>query len=53
MEEIYEKEIGDKLHKVCIQSILTNDWELIKLNNFERAPQNYVLKRKHQGKEYY
>ena len=53
MEKLYETDIGDKLHKACIQSILTNDWELIKLKNFERAPQNYVIKRKALGKEYY
>ena len=53
MEKLYETDIGDKLHKACIQSILTNDWELIKLKNFERAPQNYVIKRKALGKEVY
>ena len=53
MEELYEDEIGDKLHKVCITSILTNDWEHIKLSNFERSPSIYVIRRKKTGKEYY
>lgn len=33
-DEIFYSEIGDELMKVHINSILTNDWEYIKLKNF-------------------
>lgn len=29
----------DVMHKMQIQSILTNDWEMIKIHNWERAPE--------------
>ena len=52
-EELYAEEIGAQLWKVHINSILTNDWEHIKLQNFERRPAIYNLKRKKLGKTHY
>ena len=51
MEDLYEADIGDKLHKVCISSILTNDWEHIKLKNFERSTPIYMIRKRKQGRE--
>jgi predicted phosphoadenosine phosphosulfate sulfurtransferase len=50
-DEMYEgmgEEIVCRLH---IASILTNDWEHIKLKNFESAPQNLAYKRAYQKKK--
>lgn len=37
--------MGDSLYRMHIASILTNDWEQIKLKNFETSPQNLSYKR--------
>jgi predicted phosphoadenosine phosphosulfate sulfurtransferase len=43
-DEMYS-EMGDAIYRLHIASILTNDWEHIKLKNFETAPQNLKYKR--------
>ena len=35
----------ERLYKVHINSILTNDWEAVKLENFERAPENIEIRK--------
>jgi len=52
MDAIYTPTMGPEV--ICrehINSILTNDWEQIKLANFERRPANYVTRKRFQGKE--
>lgn len=40
MDKKYAEIVGkDKMWKMQVQSILTNDWELIKINNWERTPE--------------
>ena len=41
---------ADEMRRNQINSILTNDWEHIKLANWERRPQIYNIKRAKQGK---
>lgn len=54
MDDLYGEELGlDSVSRVCIQSIITNDWDMVKLNNWERAPQIYNIRRKIQGKSWY
>ena len=45
-ERLYAEQIGDKMYKTHIQSILTNDWEMVKLQNLEKRPEYYII-RKH------
>ena len=45
-DEIYAEAMGAKMYKEHINAILTNDWEAVKLGNFERRPENIDLKRK-------
>jgi hypothetical protein len=42
---MYAHAIPDKMYKEHINAILTNDWEHVKLGNFERRPENIDLKR--------
>lgn len=49
MDEMYGNAFGDKLARVHINSILTNDWECIKLDNFERAPDVYEARKRLRG----
>ena len=50
-EELYgETEVGQEMRRNQINSLLTNDWEHIKLSNWERRPQIYNIKRQQQGK---
>jgi len=44
-EDIYYAELGDSVIKTHVSSILTNDWEHVKLLNFERRPAAYVVRR--------
>ena len=44
-DEMYAHAIPDKMYKEHINAILTNDWEHVKLGNFERRPENIDLKR--------
>jgi predicted phosphoadenosine phosphosulfate sulfurtransferase len=44
-DEMYAHVIPDKMYKEHINAILTNDWEHVKLGNFERRPENIDLKR--------
>jgi predicted phosphoadenosine phosphosulfate sulfurtransferase len=53
MDDLYFEDIGDKLHKVHISSILTNDWEHVKLSNFERSPPIYMIRKRKQGRTVY
>ena len=53
LDEIYLESNGDGLTKEQVNSILTNDWEFIKLTNFERRPKNYVTKQRFKGKVMY
>jgi len=42
---MYAHVIADKMYKEHINAILTNDWEHVKLGNFERRPENITLKK--------
>jgi len=54
MDEMYGSEVSlDALSQVQVQSIVTNDMDMVKLDNWERAPQNYNIRRKIQGKSWY
>lgn len=44
-EGLYADEIGDQLYKVHCNSIVTNDWEHVKLKNFEAAPNIYGIRK--------
>jgi len=44
-DEMYGHVIADKMYKEHINAILTNDWEHVKLGNFERRPENITLKK--------
>lgn len=49
-EEWYHDELGDELFKVHVSSILTNDWEGVKLWNFEHSyTQTHIRKRKREA----
>lgn len=50
-DEVYGDELGDKLFKMHIKSILTNDWECVKIGNYERAPANIELKRRRKAEK--
>jgi len=50
-DEIYAETMGAKMYKEHINAILTNDWEAVKLGNFERRPENIDLKRKWKAKK--
>ena len=50
-EKLYgETEVAVEMRRNHINSLLTNDWEHIKLSNWERRPQIYNIKRQQQGK---
>ncbi len=49
-ESFWLERHGDNLYKLHVQSILANDWEFVKLNNFERTPQNSLIRQIKQGK---
>lgn len=53
MDPLYSDALGDLYYRMCIQSVLTNDWEGIKLENFERRPDVYVIRKRLQGREVY
>lgn len=44
-DKIYAAEIPVKMYREHIQAILTNDWEFVKLKNFERRPGNFDIRR--------
>ena len=49
--DVMYEELGDAIVcKMHISSILTNDWEHIKMKNFESAPQNISMKKRYQKK---
>ena len=50
-DEMYAHAIPDKMYKEHINAILTNDWEHVKLGNFERRPENIDLKRAWRAKK--
>ena len=50
-DEVYGDELGDKLFKMHIKSILTNDWECVKIGNYERNPANITLKRQRKAEK--
>jgi len=41
----------EKMYKEHINAILTNDWEHVKLGNFERRPENITLKKEWQRRK--
>lgn len=41
---MFAEAVGDRLYQLHIASILTNDWEMIKLKNWETAPDQIKLK---------
>ena len=49
-DEMYPS-LGDGICRLHIASILTNDWEGIKLKNFESAPQNISMKKAWQARK--
>jgi predicted phosphoadenosine phosphosulfate sulfurtransferase len=48
---IYGAQMGEKLWKEHINSILTNDWELIKIGNFVNRPGNIDMKREYKRQQ--
>lgn len=48
-EEIYLKEVGDSLFKTHISSILSNDVELTKTENFGYSPKAMLVRRKNKA----
>lgn len=40
---LYAERLGAKMYKTHINSILTNDWEHIKLDNWEHSPEIYQI----------
>jgi predicted phosphoadenosine phosphosulfate sulfurtransferase len=50
-DEIYGDALGAKMYKEHINGILTNDWEAVKLGNFERRPENISYKRTWRAKK--
>jgi hypothetical protein len=48
---MYAHAIPDKMYKEHINALLTNDWEHVKLGNFERRPENIDLKRAWRAKK--
>jgi predicted phosphoadenosine phosphosulfate sulfurtransferase len=50
-EKFWLESHGEKLFRMHIQSILTNDWEQVKLKNFERNPHNAMIRQIKQGKK--
>jgi predicted phosphoadenosine phosphosulfate sulfurtransferase len=54
MDEMYLGEVSEEhMCRVQISAILTNDEDMVKLDNWERAPQNYNIRRKIQGKSWF
>jgi predicted phosphoadenosine phosphosulfate sulfurtransferase len=52
MDALYVPAISqDSVASVGVQSILTNDWEGIKLDNWSRSPQVYHIRQQVRGKE--
>lgn len=50
-EALYgDTDVAEEMRRNQINSILTNDWEHIKLANWERRPQIYNIRREKQGK---
>jgi predicted phosphoadenosine phosphosulfate sulfurtransferase len=47
------EELGDKKYKTHIQSILTNDWEGIKLRNWDTSPKVHAARKRMRGEEAY
>jgi len=50
MDEIWADVKGKTLYKAQINSILTNDWEFCKLENFQLRPENARIRQNKQGK---
>jgi predicted phosphoadenosine phosphosulfate sulfurtransferase len=46
-EAIFGESCGDGLYRAHIASILTNDWEGVKMSNFQAAPQNAKVWKAH------
>ena len=54
MDDMYLGEVDEKqMCRVQINAILTHDEDMVKLDNWERAPQNYNIRRKVQGKSWF
>jgi predicted phosphoadenosine phosphosulfate sulfurtransferase len=45
-ERQYEGHLGDKVFKAQVQSILTNDWECVKLKNFDNRGESVGVRRR-------
>ena len=45
-QRLYGKEMYEPMCKVHVSSILTHDWEQVKLNNWEKSPTVYWLRKK-------
>lgn len=48
-ERDYYHVLGDKLFKVHVNSILANDWEGVKLKNFDDSPGQTLIRRHNRG----
>jgi len=44
-ERLYVPQMGDEPYRVHVQSILTNDWEFIKINNWEHTLPCYLIRK--------
>jgi predicted phosphoadenosine phosphosulfate sulfurtransferase len=48
-DALYTPLLGDKVHRMHVKSILTNDWEGIKLDNFERTKECVQIRLRRAG----
>jgi predicted phosphoadenosine phosphosulfate sulfurtransferase len=53
MDKVFLADVGDKLYRIQIQSILTNDWECIKLGNFTKSPEADIIRKRNRGEKVY
>jgi predicted phosphoadenosine phosphosulfate sulfurtransferase len=54
MDAMYLGEVSEEaMCRVQINSLLAHDEDMVKLDNWERAPQNYNIRRKVQGKSWF
>lgn len=52
-DALYGEQMGKKMYKAHISSILTNDWEHIKLLNFEQTADAIKIRKEAKGEEWY
>jgi hypothetical protein len=52
-EKLYAEKLGNMIYKVHVQSILTNDWEFIKMANWERTFAPFRVRKEAKGERWY